>query len=74
MRRLRKGDGESGLVLANGGVLTYQHALCLSKIPRRDGSAYPDVKPLPIDIAVPTVTAEAEGEAVIEVKNLSCLR
>ena len=70
VRKLRTGHGQDGLILANGGVLTYQHALCLSTRPRRDGSAYPNQNPLPshlTDIPVPAVTARAEGEAVIEV-------
>lgn len=70
VRKLRTGHGQNGLILANGGVLTYQHALCLSTRPRQDGSAYPDQNPLPshlTDIPVPAVTARAEGEAVIEV-------
>ena len=70
VRKLRTGHGRNGLILANGGVLTYQHALCLSSIPRRDGSAYPNRDPLPshlTDIPVPAVTAHAEGEAVVEV-------
>lgn len=69
VRDLRRGDGQNGLILANGGVLTYQYALCLSTRPRRDGSAYPDKDPLPshvTDTPVPTVTVQAEGEAMIE--------
>lgn len=70
VRRLRKGQGRNGLILANGGVLTYQHALCLSTGPRRRGPAYPDMNPLPshvTDVPIPEVTIDAEGEAVIEV-------
>ena len=70
VRRLRTGHGQNGLILANGGVLTYQHALCLSTGPRRRGSAYPEMNPLPSnvrDIPVPKVTIHAEGEAVVEV-------
>ena len=70
VRKLRTGHGRNGLILANGGVLTYQHALCLSTGPRRDGSAYPNQNPFPshvMDIPVPAVTAHAEGEAVVEV-------
>lgn len=68
VRQLRKGNGQYGLVLANGGVITYQHAVCLSSLPRR--SAYPDLNPFPTltaDVSVPIVDAQAEGEAVIEV-------
>ena len=79
VRELRRGSSQHGLVLANGGVLTYQHALCLSTRPRKDGSPYPDKNPLAryvTDIPVPIITAEAEGEAIIEVNptsNLSAL-
>ena len=70
-RRLRQGDGKHGLVLANGGVITYQYALCLSTHPRKDGSPYPSKNPLPdiiTNIPVPPVTDQAEGDAVIEVR------
>ena len=70
VRKLRTGHGQIGLILANGGVLTYQHALCLSTGPRRRGSAYPEMNPLPshmTDIPAPEVTIHAEGEAVVEV-------
>lgn len=70
VRELRRGPGHNGLILANGGVLTYQHAICLSTRPRRDGSAYPDKNPLPshvTDISIPKITVQAEeGEALIE--------
>lgn len=71
VRELRRGNGQNGLILANGGVLTYQHALCLSTRPRRDGSAYPDKNPLPThltDVPIPKVAVQVEeGEAKIEV-------
>jgi hypothetical protein len=69
-RQLRAGKGKNGLVLANGGVMTYQHVICLSSSPRRDGSPYPEKSPLPdvvTDVPVPAVDVEAEGQAVIEV-------
>jgi hypothetical protein len=70
-RQLRRGKRSSnGLVLANGGVVTYQHVICLSSQPRRDGSPYPDTNPLPeavTDVPVPPVDEQAEGEATIEV-------
>ena len=72
VRELRKGDSTTGLILANGGVLTYQHVLCLSKQPRRDGSKYPLSNPLPryiTDLPNPIITAHAEGEAIIEVRS-----
>lgn len=70
-RQLRAGKGKNGLVLANGGVMTYQHVICLSSSPRRDGSPYPGTPPLPeavTDVPVPAVEVEADGEAVIEVR------
>ena len=71
VRELRGGRGQNGLILANGGVLTNQHAICLSSCSRQDGSAYPEHNPLPshiIDVPVPPISAQAEGEAVIEVR------
>lgn len=70
VRELRKGHGRNGLILANGGVLTYQHALCLSTTPRRHGLPYPDRNPLPTHVThvpLPTIAVHADGEAVIEV-------
>jgi hypothetical protein len=75
-RQLRQGKGSNGLVLANGGVLTYQHVICLSTMPRRDGSPYPDRNPLPefiTDVPVPPVDEQAEGEATLEVSPVSML-
>jgi hypothetical protein len=69
-RKLRAGDGTTGLVLANGGVLTYQHVICLSARPRADNQPYPANNPLPSNLepSTPSVIAEtAEGEAIIEV-------
>jgi len=71
VRQLRKGNGQSGLVLANGGVVTYQYVVCLSTQPRT--SPYPDSNPLPAiitDVPVPTVDVRATGEAIIEVSSL----
>lgn len=68
-RQLRDGKGENGLVLANGGVLSYQHVVVLSRNPRKD-NAYPKENPLPneiTDIPAPAIEEEAEGEAVVEV-------
>ncbi|KAF2468179.1 uncharacterized protein BDR25DRAFT_290846 [Lindgomyces ingoldianus] len=69
-RQLRDGKGGKGLVLANGGVLSYQHVVVLSKTPRRDG-VYPEENPLPkeiVDVASPelVVGEKAVGEAVVE--------
>ncbi len=68
-RQLRAGKGKHGLILANGGVMTYQHVVCLSAKPRHDGSAYPENPPLPdviTDLPVPVIDANAEGDCVIE--------
>ena len=75
VRELRKGGSHYGLVLANGGVLTYQHVLCLSSRPRSDGSAYPNENPLPemvTDIPIPSFDKQAAGEAIIEVSSSAC--
>jgi len=70
-RQLRQGKGRNGLILANGGWVTYQHVICLSTMRRRGGAAYPDKAPLPdrlTDVPVPPVDVKVEGEqdAVIE--------
>ena len=70
VRELRKEKRQNGLILANGGVLTYQHALCLSTLPKRDGSVYPSQNPLPryvTDVAVPEIATRPEGRATVEV-------
>lgn len=72
-RRLRAGNGTHGLVLANGGVLTYQHVICLSSRPRADGQTYPAHNPLPSMLesdTIPKIDETAEGEAIIEVRIL----
>lgn len=67
-RQLRARKVKNGLVLANGGFLSYQHALCLSSEPRREGPSYPDSRgsssavvgtPAPVE-------AFAQGEAIVE--------
>ncbi|SMY28528.1 unnamed protein product [Zymoseptoria tritici ST99CH_1A5] len=69
-RRLRSpDDSKTGLVLANGGWVTYQHVLILSRSPRSDGLPYPDANPLPkfvTDVHVPAIIEQAEGECSIE--------
>ncbi|KAI5270850.1 hypothetical protein E4T47_05831 [Aureobasidium subglaciale] len=68
-KKLRAGDGTNGLILANGGVLTYQHVLCLSSRPRADGRSYPVRNPLPPSLgsdSVPVIDETVEGEAIIE--------
>jgi hypothetical protein len=67
-RQLRAGKGKTALVLANGGVLSYQYVVILSKGPRREGD-YPTTNPLPpqiIDVPAPEVALNVEGEAVVE--------
>jgi hypothetical protein len=59
------------LVLANGGVLSYQHVICLSQKPSKDGRFYPEKSPLPkivTGVPVPRIVDNAEGEAIIEVR------
>lgn len=69
-RRLRGGKDAHGLILANGGVLTYQHAICLSSQPRKDRLPYPQERPLPeyTDAPHPVMDDIAEGAATIEVR------
>ncbi|KAF2084822.1 hypothetical protein K490DRAFT_75612 [Saccharata proteae CBS 121410] len=69
VRQLRSGNNgqQNGLILANGGTLTYQHVLCLSS--QAPAKAYSSSNPLPAQLPAepPIPVAEhAEGEAVIE--------
>lgn len=67
-RQLRAGKGKKGLVLCNGGVLSYQYVVILGKEPRKEG-AYPLENPLPeilSDVEVPELAPKAEGVAVVE--------
>ena len=69
-RQLRNGRAKHGLVLANGGVVTHQHVVCLSTRPRKDGNPYPEKNPLPQlieDVFCPPVDEKADGEAIVEV-------
>jgi hypothetical protein len=69
-RQLRAGKGKNGLVLANGGWITYEHVICLSRSPRSDGLPYPDEDPLPgsvTDVQIPRIAEQAEGAAIVEV-------
>lgn len=75
-RAIREGRGSNGLILCNGGVLSYQHVVLLSRKPQSDG-AYPEKNPLPgklQDLKVPDLALEAEGEAVVEVCAFKSLR
>ncbi|KAK5112349.1 hypothetical protein LTR62_004312 [Meristemomyces frigidus] len=68
-RQLRAGKGRNGLILANGGVVTYQHVVVLSREARKLGVPYPDHAPLPkfvTDVQVPAIVESAEGSATIE--------
>jgi hypothetical protein len=74
VRHIRQGEGRNGLVLANGGNLTYQHVVCLSNKPRADGSNYPDREILSENLEDephPVVEPNARGEAIIEVTYLT---
>ncbi|CAF9925191.1 MAG: hypothetical protein GOMPHAMPRED_003821 [Gomphillus americanus] len=69
VRKLRQGPAKNGLILANGGTVTYQHVVCLSKHTRRDRTDYPATNPLPdkiTDVPVPKIVEVADGEAEIE--------
>jgi hypothetical protein len=72
--RQRKSTGvdSNGLILANGGVMTYQHVVILSSKPRKDRSPYPFANPLSLNPwrdPAPTIEEEAKGEAIIEVSS-----
>ncbi|KAF1840584.1 uncharacterized protein K460DRAFT_421519 [Cucurbitaria berberidis CBS 394.84] len=67
-RQLRAGKGKYGLVHCNGGVLSYQYVVVLSKEPRREGQ-YPEENLLPeqiTDVPAPDLVFDAEGEAIVE--------
>ncbi|MCJ1449202.1 MAG: hypothetical protein MMC23_009721 [Stictis urceolatum] len=69
VRQLRQGKGTNGLVLANGGCLTYQHVICLSSRMRHGTSSYPASESLPDVLSVhsvPAIDETADGEATIE--------
>jgi Thiolase-like protein type 1 additional C-terminal domain len=69
VRDLRKGQGKTGLVLANGGSVTTQHVIILSSSPRSIGPSYPERNPLPDNLESephPPVDIGAHGEAEIE--------
>jgi hypothetical protein len=70
VRYLRNRPGQHGLILANGGVLTYQHVVCLSKSPPPRHQSYPERNPLPeyiTEVPTPRIESNPEGPAVIEV-------
>lgn len=57
----------NGLVLANGGMVTYQYVVCLSSTPPK--TPYPTHNPLPDLLSphdIPEIEESANGEAVVE--------
>ncbi|EPS44194.1 hypothetical protein H072_1830 [Dactylellina haptotyla CBS 200.50] len=76
-RQLRSGRGTTAMVLANGGVATYQHVVCISTQPRARNSPYPKENPLPktiTNVQVPPIDETPEGEAIIETYTVSFQR
>lgn len=69
VRQLRTGSTQNGLILANGGWISYEHAICISKQPRQDKTTYPDSSQSPVLVSdpIPPIDLEAEGKAQIEV-------
>ncbi|OJJ01056.1 hypothetical protein ASPVEDRAFT_131121 [Aspergillus versicolor CBS 583.65] len=65
--RKQSPKAQNGLVLANGGVLSYHHTVILSTQPRSD-SGYPMWNPLSshLDEDHPAIEEQAEGSGVIE--------
>lgn len=66
--RQSKDRPRNALVMANGGVLSYQHVICLSNQPRKASKVYPSEAPLAElwDVPGPGVEERADGEAEIE--------
>lgn len=68
-RQLRAGKGKKGLVLCNGGVLSYQYVVVLGTEPR--SSPYPVANALlelVNDIEVPELAERPEGQCDVEVR------
>ena len=68
-RSLRQQEGKHGLVLANGGVATYQHVICLSTVSPQTSHIYPAKNPLPDHLPVlpeSEIEAKPNGEAAVE--------
>ena len=75
-RLLRQRGPRTGLILANGGVLTYHYAITLSKQPPQSDQSYPPQNPLEdliTDISVPVMDHSPQGEATIEVSHVNLL-
>lgn len=70
VRLFRRGKGRKGLVLANGGVLTYHHAVVMSNTPPGAHHRIPGANPLKAvidDIPIPPLDTKPHGAAAIEV-------
>lgn len=74
VRQLRKLHGKlelsHGLILANGGVLSTENAMCFSTRPRRSNTPYPQEDKPPVHSThehAPPMSFDREGEAIIEV-------
>ena len=73
-KSIRAGQYRKGLVLANGGWLTYEWAVVLAKTPRADGAAYSAKAVLPkenTDIPIPPLAEFANGPCTVEVYECS---
>ncbi|KAL3437197.1 hypothetical protein BDV09DRAFT_23615 [Aspergillus tetrazonus] len=66
-RKQASSKTQNGLVLANGGVLSYHHTVIFSTQPRQD-TDYPMWNPLPsnVDEEHPPIKERAEGGGIIE--------
>lgn len=71
VQKLRSAQGKrNGLILANGGVASYENTVCLSNIPRLDGLPYPQdnvVLETPAELSCPPFDEQGEGPVTIEV-------
>ena len=68
-RFLRERKGKNGLVLANGGVVTYQHSLCLSTLPPSTEDVYPERNLIPencTSLDTSAIDEDPHGKAVVE--------
>ncbi|TPX36158.1 hypothetical protein SmJEL517_g01650 [Synchytrium microbalum] len=68
-KSIREGKYRKGLVLANGGWLTYEWAVVLAKTPRTDGVPYTTKAALPkevTDVPIPPIAEVANGACVVE--------
>lgn len=71
VQQLRSAHGKrNGLILANGGVASYENTVCLSNSPRQDGLPYQQdnvVLETPAGLPCPPFDKQAEGPVTIEV-------